>query len=521
MLKDFRFDRDENIVETAAGKVRGYQFDGMYVFKGVPYAEAERFHAPHPPKKWDYVKDCSIYGCVSPLLHFTPPSGDHLLIPRQYWVQGENCQNLNVWTESINSDVKKPVLMWIHGGGFSDGSSIEAPFYNGFNFVRHNDCVFVSINHRLNIFGYMDVSSYGEEYYNSGNNGMMDIVEALKWVRDNISKFGGDPDNVTIMGQSGGGGKVSTLLSMPAADGLYHKAVLMSGITTLHDAEVLEEPKELVEAMMKFLGCETIKDLEKVPFFDLAYAFREVSPEIRKMGKSTGCMPYRNGEFTGNPFHVGFRKETINVPLVIGTALGEGLAFVNRGIKRDALTEEEGRQIIVDMLGEEDADELISAFKKAYPDRNPVDILFVDNCFRLPTTKYAMMRAKDGGKVWTYMYALDSTMDGGRVPWHSIDIPLMFNNADSAPAVWNKNYTEQAQEMITTSLGAFCHTGDPNTKDLCGWDTVTADSVPTMIMEEGGPRLGVDYDKELLPLLVKYADKLGNAGGFSFATDVG
>ena len=106
MLKEFKFDRDENVVETGFGKVRGYQFDGMYVFKGIPYAEAERFHVPHAPKKWDKVLDCSIYGCVSPLLHFNPPTGDHLLIPRQYWVQGENCQNLNLWTESINSDVK-------------------------------------------------------------------------------------------------------------------------------------------------------------------------------------------------------------------------------------------------------------------------------------------------------------------------------------------------------------------------------------------------------------------------------
>ena len=191
MLKPFVFDRDKNIVETVYGKVRGFQYDGIYVFEGIPYAEAERFHAPHPPKKWEKVHDCSVYGCVSPLLHFTPPSGDHLLIPHRYWVQGENCQNLNVWTASINSDERKPVLVWIHGGGFSDGSSIEAPFYDGLNFARHNDCVFVSINHRLNIFGYLDVSSYGKEYYNSGNNGQLDIIEALKWVRDNIGKFGG------------------------------------------------------------------------------------------------------------------------------------------------------------------------------------------------------------------------------------------------------------------------------------------------------------------------------------------
>ena len=519
MLKSFVFDRSENIVSTTFGKVRGMKYDNMYVFKGIPYAEAERFHAPHAPKKWDNVHDCSIYGCVSPLLHFNPPGGDHLLIPHQYWVQGENCQNLNLWTESINSDVRKPVLVWIHGGGFSDGSSIEAPFYNGFNFARHNDCVFVSINHRLNIFGYLDVSSYGEEYYNSGNNGQLDIIESLKWVRDNIANFGGDPDNVTIMGQSGGGGKVSTLLSMPAADGLYHKTVIMSGILSLHDAEVLEEPKECVQAMMEYLHCETIKDLEKVPFTALAYAYRQVAPALARQGKSTGCMPYRNGEFTGNPFHVGFRKETIDIPLVIGTTFGEGNSFANKGIRRDTITEEEGRQIIVDKLGEEDADRLIALFKEAYPTRNPVDLLFCDCTFREPTSRYARQRAMDGGKVWVYLYALDSSIDGGRTPWHSSDIPLIFDNAETAPAVINKDYTEKAQEIMVTSLGHFLHTGDPCTDPKHGWEPVTADRECTMIMEEK-PRLGVNFDKELQQELLKDAERLGKGGGFSFATDI-
>ena len=519
MLDSFVFDRAENIVETTFGKVRGMSYDGMYIFKGIPYAEAERFHAPHAPKKWDNVKDCSIYGCVSPLLHFTPPSGDHLLIPHQYWVQGENCQNLNVWTSSINSEEKKPVLMWIHGGGFSDGSSIEAPFYNGFNFAKHNDCVFVSINHRLNIFGYLDVSSFGEEYYNSGNNGQLDIIESLKWVRDNISRFGGDPGNVTIMGQSGGGGKVSTLLSMPAADGLYHKAVIMSGILSLHDAEVLEEPRECVEAMMEHLGCKDIKELEKVHFTALAQAFAKVSPDLRRAGKCTGCMPYRNGEFTGNPFHVGFRKETINVPLIIGSVFGEGNSFANKGIRRDTLTEQDGRQMIVDRLGEEEADRIIGLFKEAYPDRNPADLLFCDCTFREPTSRYARLRAEDGGKVWVYMYALDSSIDGTRTPWHSSDIPLIFDNAETAPAVVNKEYTAKVQELIVTSLGRFLHTGDPNTEDIRGWDPVTPDCEHTLIMEKE-PRIGVNFDKELMQALLQDAEKLGKGGGFSFATDI-
>ena len=519
MLKPFYFDRSANIVETGFGKVRGAQYDGMYVFKGIPYAEAERFHAPHPPKKWDNVHDSTVYGCVSPLLHFMPPRGDHLLIPHQYWVQGENCQNLNVWTGSINSDVRKPVLVWIHGGGFSDGSSIEAPFYNGLNFAKHNDCVFVSLNHRLNIFGYLDVSSFGEEYYNSGNNGMLDIIEALKWVRDNIAKFGGDPDNVTIMGQSGGGGKVSTLLSMPAADGLYHKAVIMSGIMTMHDAEVLEEPRELVEAMMKFLGCTDFKEMEKLPFTELARAYWTLSPEFRRQGKSVGCMPYRNGEFTGNPFHVGFRRETINVPLLIGSVFGEGYAFGNKGIRRDTITEEEGRQIIVDKVGAEEADRLIALFKAAYPNRNPADILFCDTVFRYATSRYARLRAEAGGKVWVYMYALDSSIDGGRCPWHSIDIPLIFDNADTAPASVNVEYTEKTQELMVSSLGRYLWTGDPHLGGDSDWKPVTADEETTMILEAGAPRIGVNYDRELMQALIRDADALGKSNGFDPSTD--
>ena len=518
MLKPFYFDRADNIVETCFGKVRGAKYDGMYVFKGIPYAEAERFHAPHAPKKWNNIYDCTVYGCVSPLLHFMPPRGDHLLIPHQYWVQGENCQNLNVWTGSINSDVRKPVLVWIHGGGFSDGSSIEAPFYNGLNFAKHNDCVFVSLNHRLNIFGYLDVSSYGEEYYNSGNNGQMDLIEALKWVRDNIGKFGGDPDNVTIMGQSGGGGKVSTLLSMPAADGLYHKAVIMSGILSLHDAEVLDEPRECVEAMMRFLGCKDIKELEKVPFTALAYAYWTLSPELRKQGKCVGCLPYRNGEFVGNPFHVGFRQETIHIPLVIGSVFGEGNSFVNRGIRRDSITEEEGKKLIVDKVGEDEANRLIKLFKEAYPKRNPADILFCDATFREPTSRYAKQRAAEGGKVWTYMYALDSSIDSTRTPWHSIDIPLIFDNADTAPASVNREHTEEIQKIMVESLGQFMRTGDPNLPEGLRWDPVTEDRECTMIYEEK-PRTAVNFDRALMPELIKNAAALGNGAGFNPSTD--
>jgi len=519
LIQSFVYDRSENIVDTSFGKVRGVRDNGMYIFKGIPYAAAERFHAPHPPEKWSGVKDCSVYGCVSPLLHFNPPGGDQFLVPSQYWVQGENCQNLNVWTQSINSAERKPVMVWIHGGGFSDGSSIAATVYDGYNFARHNDCVFVSINHRLNIFGYLDVSSYGSEYYNSGNNGQLDIIESLKWVRDNIAGFGGDPGNVTIMGHSGGGGKVSTLLSMHAADGLYHKAIILSGILSLHDAEVLEEPKECVAAMMDFLGCETIKDMEKVPFTALAYAYSQVRPAIEKEGKCTGCMPYRNGEFTGNPFHVGFRTETIGIPLLIGSVFGEGHSFLNKGVRRDTITAEEGRRLITDRLGEDDGDRLISFFSKAYPDRNPADLLFCDSAFREATSRYARLRAQSGGKVWTYMYALDSSIDGGRPAWHGCDLAVVFGNADMAPACFNAEHSYEVQETVLDCIGSFMRTGDPNTASTEGWEPVTAEHEHTLVIE-ASPRIGVDYDRDLQAELLKDEERLGKGGGFSFDTDM-
>ena len=191
-------DLDNPIVETKAGKLRGVIVEDAYIFRGIRYAEAERFHMPHPVTPWEGVKDAIMYGPVCKEMA-TPIAHDAYNVPHFYFPQDENCQYLNVWTQAINEpDRKRPVMLWIHGGGFTSGSSVELYAYDGEELSKFGDVVVVSLNHRLNLLGFMDLSEYGEEYKYSGNVGMADIVEALRWIRDNIAVFGGDPDNVTI-----------------------------------------------------------------------------------------------------------------------------------------------------------------------------------------------------------------------------------------------------------------------------------------------------------------------------------
>ena len=214
MAKMFVCSKTEPIVQTKAGKLRGFILDGTYTFHGIKYADAKRFQMPTEVEPWDGVKDALSYGFVSPMLSQDTPNGE-VMVPHRYWPMDENCQYLNVWTQTLDQDAKKPVLLWLHGGGFAAGSSIEQQAYDGENMSKYGDAVVVSLNHRLNILGYLDLSPFGEKYANSGNAGNADMVAALRWIHDNIAAFGGDPENVTIFGQSGGGMKADFLKKEP------------------------------------------------------------------------------------------------------------------------------------------------------------------------------------------------------------------------------------------------------------------------------------------------------------------
>ena len=505
-MEKFLCESDWPVVNTDKGKVRGYYYDGNFIFKGIPYAKADRFKQPVEADAWDGIRDATNYGYVSPLLHYEKPATE-LMIPHQYWIENEDCQNLNVWTRDLCPEKSKPVFVWIHGGGFSDGSSMEAPFYDGGDLTGSADCVVVSINHRLNIFGYLDLSDFGPEYYNSGNCGMMDIVESLKWVKRNIRNFGGDPDLVTVCGQSGGGGKVTALLQMPAADGLYQRAIIMSGELTLHDGEIVGSTKACVEAMMEYLNIKDVHKLETISRRELVEAYNKVAPEIGKKGLSIGCMPTRNEEFYGNPLRVGWRKGSL-VPLIMGSTLGEFSCFDNKGINKSKMTEEEGRKKILQILGEEDGTRIINAFKRAYPERNPIDILFTDWMFRRPVPEHARLRAKAGGKVYTYVFAVDFPLHGGKTPWHSSDIPFVMHNTWCTPAE-DSIKNRYISDRISQHLSAFMRTGDPNVSEREGWKAFSEKHEVTLVISDDF-RVCEDFDADFIKLAEKFSDRLGN-----------
>jgi len=217
------------VVQVPGGKLRGFRDGKTSTFLGIPYAEAERFEMPKAVKPWDGIKSAQAWGPVCPIPEQNRPGPDEFVFPHRYWLQNEACQVLNIWTQNASASVKKPVMVWMHGGGFTNGSSMESYAYDGKNLSEFGDVVVVSLNHRLNIIGTMDISAYGAQYENSRYTGMADLVAALQWVQQNIAQFGGDPGNVTIFGQSGGGSKVTRLMHMPVARGLFHKAIAQSG----------------------------------------------------------------------------------------------------------------------------------------------------------------------------------------------------------------------------------------------------------------------------------------------------
>ena len=280
MERNFVCTKDYPIADTVHGKIRGFELDGILTFHGIKYADAQRFQKPVPVQSWEGVKTAWSYGSIAPTFGNPSPSGE-LFIPHRFWPASEHCQYLNIWTKSLNRTAKKPVLVWFHGGGFADGSSIEQVAYEGDALCRFGDVVVVTVGHRLNILGFLDMSSFDPKYENSVNAGMEDIVASLRWIQENIEGFGGDPGNVTIFGQSGGGGKVSTLLQIPAADGLYHKAVMMSGGCDSHDNRTPDH-RPLVEEMLKVLDVipEDYEVLEKVPYSVLMKAYNRAARRI-------------------------------------------------------------------------------------------------------------------------------------------------------------------------------------------------------------------------------------------------
>lgn len=502
---------DRPIVETKAGLLRGLISEGTYIFRGIPYAAAKRFHMPEPVQPWQGVRDAAVYGYVCPELNNCDIKGDYV-VRHMFYPMDEDCLSLNIWTQDINPNAKKPVLFWLHGGGFTEGSGINHYAYDGEEMSKFGDVVVVSINHRLNVLGYLDLSAYGEKYRHSGNLGQADIVAALEWVRDNIAKFGGDPNNVTIFGQSGGGGKVTTLMQMPAADGLYHRAIIMSGVlgskrTQNKPAGQESHSRELARLVLKNAGIspENIEEIEIIPYHALADAANAALEEISSdVNMRLGFYPVPDGEYyVGSPFEVGFRPETRDIPLMVGSVISEFIYRVDderAAGSRNDWSEELKIDLIKRKLGK-NAYAAIKEFREAYPGRNIADLLFVDSLVRKASIDYVRLNAETSStKTFNYLFCLEMACNDGMMPSHNCDIPYAFHNACFLEAFYIPGITEKVQDIMCGAFVNFARTGDPNGPGIPEWEAVTPDNVPTMIFDKES-KCVTDHDAKLIPLL--------------------
>ena len=438
------------VVKTESGMVRGFDHEGSMAFLGIPYAKVERFMPPQPVTPWDTLRLCNRYGPQAMQPTQGPaPSPDRM---------SENCCVLNVWT--TNTKASKPVMLWLHGGGFDSGSSEWDPGMR----LAQKDVVVVSVNHRLNILGFLDLSAVSPKYKYSGNVGMLDIVQALKWIQRNIRQFGGDPTNVTIFGESGGGGKVGTLLCMPGAKGLFHKAIIMSG--TILNVNTKQMTEELGKAVLKELGIDAtnIDRINTVPYTELyAAGQRAMAASVGTRRPGTPMMwgfgPTPDGQsLLQQPFQDGFADISTDIPILIGTTFNE----LQRLRYNQPITMEQARQELTATFGTE-TDDYISAFREAYPDHTPQDLLSIDWLFRPKTliTADAIATTRKA-KTWMYMFTWRSPSTHGSV--HGQELKFCFNTLHRAGRDLPQPTAADLQlaETMSSVWAQFAKTGDPN-----------------------------------------------------------
>jgi len=483
------------VVETKYGKVRGLSADGIQIFKGIHYGAstegAARFLPPTPPKPWTGVSDALQYGTMAPQNLSAATGSDIRIAMGDIFGPGgvgEDCLVLNVWTAGLRG--KRPVMVWLHGGGYTGGSD-GAPTYDGTNLARKRDVVVVGINHRLNVFGYLYLGGIGgEKYADSGNVGMLDCVLALAWVRQNIAHFGGDPSNVTIFGESGGGGKVSVLMAMPPAKGLFHKAIVESGSTlrasTREDADAAAR-KYLVQLK---IAPDRVDDLQKVPMNDMLAALRAMTgPNSIRLG------PVVDGRsLSRQPFDPDAPPQSANVPMLIGTNGTESTALL--GIADGSLfslNEADMRAKLKSYLHLVDGaqlDALLAVYKKDRPNASPSDIYFAvttDRMMRMNAITQAERKAAQHAAP-AYMYIFDwrSPVLGGKLRSpHGIELAFVFDNTDKTTGM-NGTGADLAPlaERVSTAWAAFARTGNPNTPGLPHWPAYDTQSRATMIFND-------------------------------------
>jgi para-nitrobenzyl esterase len=487
------------VVETTTGKIRGTADRGVNIFKGIPYAAPPvgdgRFMPPRKLAPWTGIRDTFEFGkrAMQDDNAFAMPADLLNLFAAERQPMSEDCLVLNVWTPAVNGGGKRPVMFWCHGGAFISGSG-SSPWYDGANLARKGDVVVVTINHRLNSFGYLHLGDLlGAEFASSGNVGMLDIVAALQWTRDNIATFGGDPGNITIFGESGGGAKVCVLLAMPEAHGLFHKAIVQSGPAV--EMMPLESATETAKQVLGELGLSAneARKLTTVSADDLNKAQAAV---LRKVGMTSfanrrriGFNPVLDGKhLPGGPFEPAAPQISANIPLMIGTNKDEMTLFLGLAPWMDGVDESAMRQRAKLFLGER-SDALVDAYRRARPDDAPRDLVIAivtDQTMRMPSLVIADRKvAQRGAPVYVYLFTWETPVLKGRLKSpHALDIPFVFDNVENDGLTGKLPTRFALADKMSRAWIAFARSGNPSHAGIPSWPAYSAERRPTMLFND-------------------------------------
>jgi para-nitrobenzyl esterase len=510
---------DIAIAQTVYGKVQGFILRGIYNFRGIPYGAdtsgKNRFMPPQKPEPWTEVKPAVWWGNTAPQMMDNRYANawasfvDHW----NYDDVSEDCLRLNVWTPALADGKKRPVMVWLHGGGYTNGNGIEQDGYDGENLSRKGDIVFVSINHRLGPIGFSDLSGVGgEKYKDSGNVGALDMVAALEWVKENIASFGGDPANVTIMGQSGGGAKVCVLAAMPAAKGLIHKAVPLSGSST--KALDQEYSQKLGEYILKEAGLKPSKidKLQEMPWKDYLLLASKASQTMTKEnppapGFRGGFAPVADGvNIPKGTFYSEAEGVSADVPMLICSTFHEwGIARTNPEVEK--ITADEAKKMLSERAGirggfGEKAVEIYDAYAKVFPDNKPIEILTLASSNRKNVVETATAKAVQKAPVYTAWFGWEPSMFNGRMrAFHCLDICFWYANTDlMLTHTGGGARPRKLSAMMSGALLQFMKTGNPNGGGLPEWPAFTVEKGETMVLNDVS-EVKNDPDKEARKLL--------------------
>ena len=506
------------IVETDKGKIRGYVSSGIQIFKGVPYGEPtggkNRFMPPLPREPWSGVRDALSYGAICPQKQ--PGAGGRsafLLNPVEGY-QDEDCLNLNIWTPGADSE-KRPVMVWIHGGNYSTGSSFAIAAQDGEALANRGDVVVVSVNHRLNVLGHLDLQALGapDAYASSVNVGILDLISSLEWVRDNIAQFGGNPENVTVFGQSGGGLKITHLSGAPGAKGLFHKAIVQSG----SQVDVFDQSmtKGLAELLLEELGQERldIEYLQNLPVAELQKAAQNASAKWSSTAapgdiwQLVGWAPrIESGSLPWHPYSEQGGDVSRDITLMAGSTLHEFNMAIFAPIMED-MSESELISNLSGMYSEPEA--ILAEAKRVYPGQKPValsSIISAASFNRRNVVQQCQSKAALGGApAYLYQYAWETpVLDGTPRAYHCAELPMVFASASKeAQATGGAADALYIESQVCDAWLAFARSGSPDHSGLPTWPAVNEANAPTLIFDTV-PNVADGKDKKLTELIQKY-----------------